>query len=310
MVLSALESYRKLYEDFLGIPVIKGIKSDAEKFAGAATTTTVEALMPDGKSLQAGTSHNLGQNFSKKEAFNISFSDKDGGTSYAWQTSFGLSTRAIGALVMVHGDDNGVVLPPRIAPTQVMLIPTDNSTEVSELCRNLEKELTNNSIRTKVLKDDSHTLGWRINECELTGIPLFAVIGQREVKSKEITFTQRFDGEKFTLSTGTSLDNILKSLENIHKGMFEKALKKQNELTFDVSDYEEFKKIMKTSKGFINAYWCESPECEKEIKDETKATTRCIRLEEVNSAKIKSGEGKCIRCQKACNHKWVFAQSY
>jgi len=187
MVLNGLEAYRDLVENYLAIPVIKGRKSSNETFAGASLTTTIEAMMPDGKALQAGTSHDLGQNFSKKDAFDIAFQTENGGTDYAWQTSFGLSTRIIGALIMTHGDDDGLVLPPKIAPTQVAIIPTEDNEEIHKACIELLENLKKVNIRTTMISGKDHRFGWRLNEAEIQGIPLTLVIGEQEVSKKIIT---------------------------------------------------------------------------------------------------------------------------
>lgn len=309
MVYTALETYRKFVEEYLAIPVYKGIKSESEKFAGAGFTTTIEAMMPDGKSLQAGTSHGLGQNFSKKEAFDISFSDASGGTSYVWQTSFGLSTRIIGALIMVHGDDNGLVLPPRIAPTQVMVVPVDNSEEVAKLCKKIKLELAAHNIRTKIMSDDNHTLGWKLNECEIQGFPLYIAVGKKEVESGKLTFKIRHDMTEFTADAKDYLNIVGNKLTEIQIEMFEKAKKNLSELYTETDNYEEFKKVMKEKRGFIKAFWCEDAECENQIKEDTKATVRCLPFSN-NDGEIKEEDGLCVRCGKKAKHRWLFAQTY
>ncbi len=310
MVHSALETYRKFVEEYLAIPVFKGVKSESEKFAGANFTTTIEAMMPDGKSLQSGTSHSLGQNFSKKDAFDISFSDENGQTSYAYQTSFGLSTRIIGALIMVHGDDNGLVLPPRIAPTQVILIPVEYSEDVSDLCKSISVKLSKAGVTVKILKDNAHTLGWRLNECELQGIPLYIAIGRKEVETGNLTIKVRHDMSSFSIGIDDAIEKVLEDkLTDIQNKMFSKALIQRDSLIRNADNYEVFKDIMATNKGYIKAFWCEGADCEKQIKEETKATTRCLPFTD-NAGSIVSEKGICIRCGKNAIHKWLFAQAY
>lgn len=309
MVYDGLETYRKFTEEYLAIPVYKGLKSESEKFAGAEFTTTIEAMMPDGKSLQSGTSHSLGQNFSKKEAFDISFSDEKGNTSYAWQTSFGYTTRVIGALIMVHGDDNGMVLPPKIAPTQVMIIPVENTKEITDLCGKIEKELEDHGVSVKTMKDDSHTLGWKLNDTELQGIPLYVAVGKKEIETGELKFKVRFDLSEFTTNSSKFSQEVKDKLENIQNEMFEKAVKNRDSLFTETNDYETFKKIMETKRGYIKAFWCENAECEKEIKDETKATTRCLPFID-NHGKVKEETGVCVKCGRKATHQWLFAQAY
>lgn len=309
MVYEALEIYRKLLEEYLAIPVFKGLKSESEKFAGAEFTTTVEAIMPDGKSLQGGTSHNLGQNFSKKDAFDINFLDETGKTAYAWQTSFGLSTRTIGALVMVHGDDNGLVLPPRIAPVQFMIIPVENTENVLKLSQELSESLKLKDIRTTIMKDEIHSLGWKLNECELQGIPVYCAIGKKELESKQLILKIRYNGNSITTPVSGAEEVINNMLEEIQKGMFEKALKERDTLISETEDYEEFKKIMKEKRGFIKSFWCEDSECELAIKNETKASTRCLPFID-SFGNVAEENGKCIKCGRESKHRWLFAQAY
>ncbi len=309
MVLKALEAYRTLVEDYLAIPVIKGRKSNSEKFAGADVTTTIEAIMPDGKALQNGTSHDLGQNFSKKEAFNIAFQNQDGQTDYAWQTSFGLSTRVIGALIMTHGDDDGIVIPPRISPTQVIIIPAQVDESVTKACDQLMTDLADRSIRVKINNDTEHGLGWKLNEAEIQGIPLILVVGQRELENGVISATVRHTGDKRSLSLASSAQEISDLLTEIQADMFDRALIRQKELTSEVSSYDEFKQIMETKRGFLKAFWCENADCEKAIKEETKATTRCLPFID-NQGNVAEETGTCIKCGQPATHRWLFAQAY
>lgn len=310
MVYSALETYRKFVEEYLAIPVIKGLKSESEKFAGAEFTTTIEAMMPDGKSLQSGTSHSLAQNFSKKDAFDISFSDENGQTSYAYQTSFGLSTRIIGALIMVHGDDNGLVLPPKIAPTQIMLIPVENTETILELCKSIASKFTKNGISVKTMKDEAHTLGWKLHECELQGIPLYIVVGKKEIETGNLVVKVRHDMSNFIVKNINEIEKVIEDkLDDIQNKMFNKAVALRDAKLRNANNYSEFKHIMETDRGYIKAFWCENADCEKQIKEETKATTRCLPFID-NNGSVVSEEGICVRCGKKANHKWLFAQAY
>lgn len=309
MVLQGLNSYKKIAEDLLAIPVVCGKKSDAERFAGAVVTTTIEAMMPDGKALQAGTSHDLGQNFSKKEAFNIAFLNEKGETEYAWQTSFGLSTRIIGALIMVHGDDDGLVLPPKVSPTQISLVPVEGAPEIMELTEKVYANLKSMGVRVKKLDRVEHRLGWRLNESELQGIPVSLVIGKKEVESNVVTAKIRYNHEEKTIEFNQLEKQIPELLNHVQRAMFEKAQKNLNELSTTVDSYEEFKKIMLEKRGFISAFWCEDAACEKQIKNETKASTRCLPFIDERGS-VKEESGVCIKCGKDATHRWLFAHAY
>lgn len=310
MVLDGLEAYRKVMEDYLAIPVIKGRKSTTEKFAGAALTTTIEALMPDGKALQAGTSHDLGQNFSKKDAFNISFQNAQGELDYVWQTSFGLSTRTIGGLIMTHGDDDGLVLPPKIAPIQVMIIPASAENDrIDEYASTLQTKLREKNLRVRIDERSGYSMGWKLNEAELQGVPLLLVVGEREIDAAQFTVKVRHSGEKKIVSWENIETEVAELITIVQKEMFTKAQKSRDALTFTIETYDQFKKIMETTRGFLSALWCENVECEAKIKEETKATTRCLPF---NDAKgnVAEEHGVCVRCGSPATHRWLFAQSY
>lgn len=309
MVLDGLEAYRKLVEEYLAVPVIKGRKSAAEKFAGADLTTTIEAIMPDGKALQAGTSHDLGQNFSKKDAFNIAFQNDSGNMDYAWQTSFGLSTRVIGVIIMTHGDDDGLILPPKIAPTQVAIIPTENEGEIKSNCLKLLEKLKKANIRVKIISGAGHRLGWLLNEAEMQGIPITVVVGKKEIDSKQITAKLRHNRQQVSIPSSNAVSGIISLLEEVQSQMYEEALKNQEKLTSEANDFATFKKIMEDKRGFIKAFWCEDPVCEKAIKDETKASTRCLPFID-NNGNVREEKGKCIKCGKDASHRWLFALAY
>lgn len=310
MVLQGLESYRQVVEDVMAVPVIKGRKSSAEKFAGADMTTTIEALMPDGKALQAGTSHDLGQNFSKKEAFNIAFQNEAGQTDYAWQTSYGLSTRTIGGLIMTHGDDDGLVLPPKLAPIQVMIVPAVNDNEkVVEFAQSLAAKLKASQIRVHVDLRSGYSMGWKLNEAELQGVPISVAVGEKEMQAAELSAKIRFSGQKETIKLDEFEAKIPELLEKIQKEMFTVAKKRMQEQTFEVDSYDKFKEIMSSTRGFLKAFWCEDTGCEKQIKEETKASTRCLPFID-NKGNVKEEQGTCIKCGQPATHRWLFAQAY
>lgn len=309
MVLDGLEAYRTLMEEYLAVPVIKGRKSESEKFAGASLTTTIEAMMPDGKALQGGTSHDLGQNFSKKEAFNIAFQNEAGETDYAWQTSFGLSTRTIGALIMTHGDDDGLVIPPMVAPTQVMIVTAGQSEDVITAAKNLKSVLKKAQIRCKAMIETDHSLGWKLNESEIQGIPLILILGERELAEQQVTAVSRHSKAKATVALDGIEEVISKMLRSIQGELLTRATAKRDELLADVNTYEEFKNIMTAQRGFIRAFWCENADCEKAIKDETKASTRCLPFTD-NHGSVKEETGVCVKCGQPATHRWLFAQAY
>ncbi|MBI4137419.1 proline--tRNA ligase [Candidatus Roizmanbacteria bacterium] len=310
MVKKALEWYRRVYEELFAVPVIAGIKSAAERFAGGKDTYTVEALMPDGKALQGGTSHNLGQNFAK--AFGILYQDADGKTQIPWQTSWGLSTRSLGGLFLVHGDDNGLILPPKVAPIIVAIYPIfgKDDEKVRSFAQKLKEMIDAKSDafpgKVVIYDDPEKSFGWRVNEGELRGIPLAIPVGLKEVESNTVTVRYRSGGlenEVVSLEENVS-ENIEKLLVKLQQHLLNKAKIFQEEHTYTVDSYDEFKKIMSTSRGFIKAFWCENPICEAKIKEETKATTR------VKSFDEKKEEGTCLYCGNSASYRWYFAQAY
>ncbi|HZZ98350.1 MAG TPA: proline--tRNA ligase [Candidatus Saccharimonadia bacterium] len=300
-VLSGLDAYAEIYEDVLAIPVTKGRKSESEKFAGADTTTTVEAMMPDGKALQGGTSHDLGQNFSK--AFNIAFQDATGQKAFVWQTSFGYSTRALGALVMVHGDDQGLVLPPKVAPIQVVVLPIGESNMVSMMAKNIVQDLQKIGIRVKLDTRDQ-SLGYKRNDWELKGVPVRIELGEKELAARKVSVAVRVSSEKLQIGLDSLASELTSLLANIQDQMLAKARAMTKSLTSTADTYDEFKKIMETKRGFIHAFWCEDKACEEKIKEETKASTRCLPLD------AKEENGTCIVCGNPAKHRWLFAQAY
>lgn len=295
----AHEWYRQVFEEYFAMPVLLGRKSATEQFAGAFVSLTVEALMPDGKSLQAATSHDLGQNFSK--VFDIQFSSKEGKREHVWQTSWGISTRALGGLFLVHGDDDGLILPPKIAPYQVVIVPITKTVEI--YVKRIYEALIANGIRVLVdTSDDS--MGRKFNKWEMKGVPVRLEIGEKEMAKEVVTMAIRDTHEKKELVWKECVMNIEKLLDEMQTRLFEKQKAFLTAHTHVVDSYEEFKKIMSATKGFIHALWCEEAVCEKAIKDETKATTRCLPLE------AKEEKGVCVHCGKPAHHRWIFGQSY
>ncbi|TET64939.1 proline--tRNA ligase [Candidatus Bathyarchaeota archaeon] len=287
-----LNIYRNLMENYLAIPVFVGKKTENEKFAGAAYTTALESLMPDGKVLQMGTSHNLGQNFSK--VFNIKFIGEDEKEHHVWQTSWGISTRLIGALVMVHGDDKGLVLPPKITPVQAVIVPIAykdvNKQLILKKARKTLDKLVKNGISTVLDDRQEYTPGWKFNEWELKGIPIRIEIGPRDVKQKQLTLARRDTFERLVAKEENIVKVVNELLEEIQSNLFNKARKFLEDNTTTVKTYDEFKQALKKKGGFIRACWCSSPTCEKKIKEDTGATIRLIPSEKEESF------SKCIYC--------------
>ena len=297
----ALHMYRDFAREYLAMPVIIGKKSKAERFAGAVDTYGVEALMQDGKALQFGTSHDLGQNFSK--VFNILFTDKEGKQQNAWQTSWGVSTRMIGALIMVHGDDKGLVLPPNIASLKSIIIPIysdDNKENVLEYA----EKVSNTLEFVKLDLRENMSPGAKFNDWEKKGIPVRIEIGPKDVAKKGVVLVRRDTGEKEFVKLKKVPKRVNELLENIQESLYDKAVERLREGTHVVSTYEEFKDVIKGSKGFIKASWCGDSKCEEKIKEDTKATTRCLTEDGVGIS------GKCIICGKECNEVWTFGIPY
>lgn len=302
MVLWAMNMYQKVYRELFAMPGYVGKKSESEKFAGADTTLTFESLMPEGKALQSCTSHDLGQNFSK--TFNISFLNSEGKSENVWQTSWGLSTRSIGGLIMMHGDDAGLVLPPRLAPIQVVILPVKSEGKILASCEEVEKILKAKGMRTKIDNSDNETIGFRINKWELKGVPIRIEIGAKEVEQDKITAVRRDNGEKVNFSRSELDERTTQLLRLIQDNLYQKAERFLQDNTRVAKTYDEFKKILSEKRGFISAFWCESEECESKIKEETKATTRCLPLDSTESS------GNCIYCSKPAKHTWLFGQAY
>jgi prolyl-tRNA synthetase len=302
MVLWAMGMYEKVYRELFAMPGIVGRKSDAEKFAGADTTLTYETLMPEGKALQSCTSHDLGQNFSK--TFNIAFQNSAGESEFAWQTSWGFSTRSIGGLIMTHGDDSGLVLPPRLAPIQVIILPVKNDEEILKVCSDVNDNLNAAGIRSKIDAAANESIGFRINKWELKGVPLRLEIGAREIEQNKISAARRDTGEKFSFASSEISITVADLLNRIQDDLYKKALAYLNENTREAKNYDEFKNVLLNERGFVSAFWCENPDCEKKIKEETKATTRCLPLE------LEERKGVCVYCGNPARNKWIFGQAY
>ena len=303
-VMKILEIYKNTVQDELAIPVVTGKKSEKEKFVGAVYTTTMESIMPDGKALQMGTSHFLGQNFSIP--FEVKFSDKDNVEQFAWQTSWGVSWRLIGAMIMVHGDDKGLVLPPKVAPIQVVIVPIYKSDDAKKAIfpklNEIREYLETRKIRVHVDDRNELTPGYKFNDWELKGIPLRIEIGPKDIEKQQIILAKRYNREKISIGFN-EIEKISTILDEIQKDMLEIAKVKAKENTINISDYSEFKsKIGKG--GFFNADWCGKTECEEKIKEETGADIRVIPFGSENV------DGKCIYCKEQSKETPIFARGY
>ena len=298
--------YAEFVEDYMAVPVIKGLKTESERFAGAEETYCIEALMQDGKALQAGTSHFLGQNFAK--AFDVKFTAKDGKQDYVWATSWGVSTRLMGALIMTHSDDKGLVLPPKLAPDQVVIVPIYRNDEqfelVSEVAKEVMKELRTKGVRVKFDDRDTYKPGWKFNEYELKGVPVRLAIGPRDVENGTLELARRDTLTKESISRDDVVSIVVDLMDEIQKNLYNKADSFRTEKTTDVVTYDEFKEVLNTKGGFILAHWDGTAETEELIKKETKATIRCIPLD----AKLE--KGTCMVSGKPSNQKVLFAKAY
>lgn len=301
-----LEVYADFVENWMGVPVIKGRKTPNERFAGALDTYCIEALMQDGKALQAGTSHFLGQNFAK--AFDVKFTDKENKLDYVWATSWGVSTRLMGALIMSHSDDAGLVLPPMLAPIQVVVVPIYKHDEelenITAYVKGLTTELKAKNISIKFDNRDTQRPGFKFAEYELKGVPLRVAIGSRDMQNGTVELARRDTRTKETVPREGLVNHIEQLLEEIQKNIFTKASNFNKENTTEVDTYDEFKRLLDEKPGFILAHWDGTPETEQQIKDETKATIRCIPLNN------KQEEGKCILTGKPSTQRVVFARAY
>ncbi len=298
--------YAEFAENFMALPVIKGYKSENERFAGATDTYAIEALMQDGKALQAGTSHFLGQNFAK--AFDVQFTDKTGKLDYVWATSWGLSTRVIGALIMAHSDNQGLVLPPRLAPIQVVIIPIFKNPEqlekISTAANKLKADLEHNGFSVKFDDRDNYTPGWKFANYELKGVPVRIAIGPRDIENNTAEIARRDTLKKETIPISKTTGYISELLVDIQKNIYNKALDFRKGNTFYIDTWKDFVQTLDNQGGFIMAHWDGTPETEEKIKDETKATIRCIPFDSPEE------EGKCIYSGKPSTRRVLFARSY
>ena len=298
--LQMLDVYADFCEEFLAIPVIKGKKTDKEKFAGAQATYTIEALMHDGKALQSGTSHNFGDGFAK--AFGIQYTDKDNKLKYVYQTSWGATTRLIGAVIMVHGDDNGLVLPPKLAPVQVMIVPIMQKKEgVLDKAFELKEALL--KFRVKV-DDTDKSPGFKFAEQEMRGIPVRVEIGPKDIQANQAVIVRRDTGEKIIVSLNEIVAKITELLQTIQTDMFERAKERRDSSISTAVNYEEFQDAVKNRQGFIKAMWCGNQACEDKIKEDTTATSRCMPFEQEQLSEV------CVCCGKAAKHMVYWGKAY
>ena len=301
-----LEVYAEFAETFMAMPVIKGVKSASERFAGAEDTYCIEALMQDGKALQAGTSHFLGQNFAK--AFDVKFTDKDNRPEYVWASSWGVSTRLIGGLVMAHSDDDGLVLPPKLAPLQVVIVPiykgAEQKQELDQKIAPIVAELKKANISVKYDDDDQSRPGWKFAEYELKGVPVRLAIGARDLANNVAELARRDTREKGSVSLDGIADHIIRLLDEIQSSIYQKALEFRNRHITPANSWTEFVELLDTKTGFISAHWDGTAETEEKIKEQTKATIRCIPLGNPQES------GTCILSGKPSSQRVLFARAY
>ena len=297
--------YKKVMEDYLAIPVLVGKKSELEKFPGADYTVTLEGLMPDGKAVQCGTSHHLGQNFTKP--FGVRFLDKDGKEKNPYTTSWGITTRLIGAMVMMHGDNKGLIVPPKVAPTEIVIVPIfkdDTKEKVLTHSKSLFARLTAKGFRAKLDDRDGYTPGWKFNEWELRGVPLRIELGPRDVEAQQIVLVRRDSGEKIIVSEMDILKIVRRELRSMQKALFKKAQKNLRKGITNAKSYDEFKRYLEKKKGFVRTNWCGSDDCELKIKEETGASLRLIKIEKEQTF------GNCAYCGKDARDVAYFAKAY
>jgi len=298
--------YAEFVENFMAIPVIQGTKSENERFAGAEETYCIEALMQDGKALQAGTSHYLGQNFAK--AFDVKFASKEGGLEYVWATSWGVSTRLIGALIMTHSDDQGLVLPPSLAPIQVVIVPIyrgeEQLAQISEVANDLAEKLKANGLSVKYDDRDTYKPGWKFAQYELQGVPVRIAIGPKDLEKGSVEVARRDTLSKEIVIQAEVVDRVKDLMVEIQENLYEKARNFRDQNITEVNTFEEFKEVLKSKGGFISAHWDGTSETELKIKDKTKATIRCIPLEG------KKEVGKCVLTGNPSAQRVLFAKAY
>lgn len=300
-----LEVYRTFAEEYMAMPVLCGRKTDSEKFAGAVRTYSIEAMMQDRKALQAGTSHDLGQNFAR--AFDVSFQDEKGQREFVWATSWGVSTRLVGALIMSHSDDEGLILPPRLAPVQCVIVPIwmkdEDRARMSEEADRLRGEL-GEGIRVRVDARDQYKPGWKFAEWELRGVPVRVEIGPRDLANGQVTLVRRDTRAKETLPRAEAATRVRALLDEIQASLFQRALAAREAATYRLDDYGAFREQVEVPGGFFQMHWCGSATCEAKVKDETKATIRCVPFDAPDEA------GVCVVCGQASERRVVWAKSY
>ena len=298
--------YAKFAENFMAMPVVKGLKTESERFAGAEETFCIEGLMQDGKALQAGTSHFLGQNFAK--AFDVKFTNREGKQDYVWATSWGVSTRLMGALIMTHSDDKGLVLPPKLAPNQVVIVPIFKSEEqleeISEVVEGIVNDLKSQGVSVKFDNRTTFRPGAKFAQHELQGVPLRIAIGPKDLENGTLELARRDTLTKSIVKLSEIVATVIDSLDQIQNELFQKALKYRDNHITEVNDFDEFKKILETKNGFISAHWDGSSETENKIKDMTKATIRCIPLDN------KVENGRCVLTGRPSTQRVLFAKAY
>ncbi len=301
-----LDVYADFAENWMAIPVLKGVKSPGERFAGAIETYAIEALMQDGKALQAGTSHFLGQNFAK--AFDVKFLNHENQLDYVWATSWGVSTRLMGALVMAHSDDNGLVLPPKLAPIQVVIVPVFKNEEqlvaISNVVNPIKKALESRGVSVKYDDRDTHKPGWKFSEYEFKGVPLRITVGPRDIENKTVEIARRDTLEKETLQITDIEEKVVHLLDQIQKNMFDRALSFREQNTFSVNTWDEFVDTIENKGGFVSAHWDGTTETEEKIKEATKATIRVIPLNNVKES------GRCVYSGNPSEQRVIFARAY
>jgi len=303
--LQMLNVYRQFAEEYLATPVFVGVKSEHEKFAGALQTFCIEAMMQDKKALQAGTSHNLGQNFAK--AFDVTFQDENSKLDYVWATSWGVSTRLIGALIMIHSDDNGLIIPPRLAPVEVVVIPIwKNEEDVAKLKKRIDEITTSwkGQLKFKVDDRDQYRPGYKFNEWEKRGVPIRIEIGPRDLENNQVVLVRRDTGDKSFVPQDGLLDRIKELLEQIQNDLFNRAKDYRDANTFNEDDFESFKKRIEDPGGFFWVHWCGSPECENQFQESSKATIRVMPMDGEKES------GKCIVCGQPSEQRVLVAKSY
>jgi prolyl-tRNA synthetase len=298
--------YVSFVENYMALPVVKGLKTDSERFAGAEQTYTIEAMMQDKKALQSGTSHFLGQNFAK--AFDVKFTDKNGKLDHVWATSWGVSTRLMGALIMAHSDDNGLVLPPKLAPIQVVIVPIYKKDEqiekITEKANEIKQALESKGITVKYDDRDTQKPGWKFAEYEMKGVPVRLAIGPRDLENGTIEVARRDTLQKEVINLDQVTEKVTSLMDDIQQNIYQKADNFRKENTYSADSYEEFKKIIEEKGGFVEAHWDGTEETEMKIKEDTKATIRCIPVDGEKE------EGKCIVTGKPSKQKVIFARAY